>query len=76
GEQADENTTDLTRLLTYEMAREVIGEGQLFFFYKRRGDVQMISGTSADGTTSMNKSNYVVPIPQAELDQRATETDK
>lgn len=58
------------------MAREVIGEGQLFFFYKRRGEEQIISGTSADGTTSMIKTNYVVPIPQEELDERATETNK
>ncbi|WP_289874456.1 RagB/SusD family nutrient uptake outer membrane protein [Duncaniella muris] len=75
-EEADENSTDLAKLLTYEMAREVIGEGQLFFFYKRRGEEQIISGTSADGTTSMIKTNYVVPIPQEELDERATETNK
>lgn len=56
--------------LTYEFAREVIGEGQLFYFYKRRAVVNMISGTSAAGTYTMLLNNYVLPLPQSELDQR------
>lgn len=75
-DDADEMDGGFESLLTYEMAREVIGEGQLFFFYKRRGAEQMISGTSATGTTPMVKSNYIVPIPQAELDKRGTVNGK
>lgn len=73
-EGLEESVADLGRSITYEMAREVIGEGQLFYFYKRRGEENMISGTSATGSFSMVKSNYVLPIPQAELDKRGTGT--
>lgn len=61
---------DFNTVLTYEMAREVIGEGQLFYFYKRRGAEQLISGTSTTPYT-MIKSNYVWPIPKEESDKRA-----
>lgn len=62
--------TSFDNALTYEMAREVIGEGQLFYFYKRRAVENMISGTSPDGTYPMLLNNYVMPLPQSELDQR------
>lgn len=64
------DTYDLGQALTYEMAREVIGEGQLFFFYKRRNESLLISGTSADGKFNMVSSNYTWPIPQEELNKR------
>lgn len=51
------------------MAREVIGEGQLFYFYKRRNAAQLISGTSAE-PYNMVSTNYVWPIPQEELNKR------
>lgn len=60
----------LDNLITNEFAREVIGEGQLFFFYKRRGAEEMISGTLPGGVFNMVKSNYIWPIPQQELDKR------
>lgn len=67
---------DLNRALTYEMAREVIGEGQLFFFYKRRNASQMISGTSATASYNMVSTNYVWPIPKEELSKRTLVGDK
>lgn len=72
----EEADIDFNRELTYEMAREVIGEGQLFFFYKRRAESNMIAGTKASGTFPMVESNYVFPIPQTELDKRVTVNDK
>lgn len=60
----------LDNAITNEFAREVIGEGQLFFFYKRRGAEEMISGTMPGGVYNMVKSNYIWPIPQQELDKR------
>lgn len=68
------DTEDFNTALTYEMAREVIGEGQLFFFYKRRGAEQLISGTSS-APFNMLKPNYVWPIPKGELDKRVTIND-
>lgn len=64
------DNADIDKLLTYEMAREVIGEGQLFYFYKRRAMTELISGTSTDGTFNMILSNYIFPIPDAELEKR------
>lgn len=68
---------DFNKALTYEMAREVIGEGQLFFFYKRRGEEQLI-GSKGDwydnysSTIAMLKGNYVWPIPKSEADKRVS----
>lgn len=66
---------DLGQALTYEMAREVIGEGQLFFFYKRRNASQLISGTSAT-PYNMVSTNYTWPIPEEELNKRTLVGDK
>lgn len=64
--------TDFDRALTYEMAREVIGEGQLFYFYKRRNAAELISGTSITTTFEMTPSAYTLPIPDAEMEKRGT----
>ena len=61
---------DLSKALTYEFAREMLGEGQLFYFYKRRAAESLISGYSAEGEYSMVKTNYVWPTPQEELSKR------
>lgn len=61
---------DLNRAILYEFAREVIGEGQLFYFYKRHASTELISGTEADGLFSMTMANYVFPIPEEELSKR------
>ncbi len=56
--------------ITKEFAREVIGEGQLFFYYKRNAMEQMISGTSATEPFNMELSDYVVPLPTVETNKR------
>ena len=53
-----------------EFAREVIGEGQLFYFYKRHAMSKIPSGTEAGGEFSMPISKYVVPLPKTETDNR------
>lgn len=60
----------LEDIITKEFAKEMIGEGQLFFYYKRLGKAEMISGTAYDGVTEMNPANYVWPLPKAETDKR------
>ena len=57
-------------LITREFAREVVGEGQLFFYYKRLGMTSIISGTSASGSASMSVDSYVIPLPSDEEDLR------
>ena len=66
---------DFSRALTFETAREFIGEGQLFYFYKRRGATELIGGTGDTWSGyiekyNMNKSNYVWPLPQSESNKR------
>ena len=58
------------QLITDEFAREVIGEGQLFYFYKRHAMTQFASGTDAGEVYNMLLSDYVVPLPKAETDNR------
>ena len=57
-------------IITKEFAREVIGEGQLFFYYKRLGMTSLISGTSGSNAYSMAVENYEVPLPTSESDLR------
>ena len=60
---------NFSRYLTYEFAREMLGEGQLFYFYKRRQETLVISRTgSFDCNMSIN--SYVWPIPESETNKR------
>lgn len=67
-------SANFDRDLTYEFAREVLGEGQLFYFYKRRAETRIIDKYGAV-EYEMDLSNYVWPIPEAELSKR-TEISK
>lgn len=53
-------------LLTTEYTREFWGEGQLFYFFKRRNARTIQDPTYEYGTISMQPNNYVIPIPEAE----------
>ena len=63
-----------------EFAREMIGEGQLYFYYKRLGKTSVLSGSTEDYTadwygdvaayTSMLLQEYVWPLPKVEKDRR------
>lgn len=57
---SDEEVTEenKTQLITEEFAREVIGEGQLFFYYKRNAMEEFASGTDVKNTYKMLLSNY------------------
>jgi hypothetical protein len=52
-----------------EYAREFWGEGQLFFFYKRR-DLTTIPDVNGTGTVVMYDGRYVPAIPQDEYKYR------
>lgn len=49
-----------------EWYREFIGEGQMFFFYKRNFADEMFSAREPYEGVSVTKTNYVLPIPDAE----------
>lgn len=66
----------LQEYITKEFAREVIGEGQLYFYYKRHAMTVIQSGTDFgmwySGTYNMDLKNYVWPLPKVEIDKRVT----
>ena len=54
-------------LLQYEYIRELYGEGQLFFMYKRMFTRVLFSGT-ASGNPGPSDEMFVVPLPQSETE--------
>lgn len=61
---------DLQGTITAEFAREVIGEGQLFYYYKRHAMESIMSGTAINQQYKMELGNYVLPLPASETDKR------
>ena len=62
-------------ILANEYKKEMLGEGQLFFFYKRQEMVNIPDGNQATGTKNVELTKYVVPLPESETDQRISSTD-
>ena len=56
----------LSSTLTEEWRKEFIGEGQLFFYYKRKKLTSVKSAYEQYGTTSVSLKSYVFPIPDGE----------
>lgn len=57
----------LSWMLEEEWRREFYGEGQLFFYYKRKMMTSIQSAYDKYGSTSVTMKNYVLPIPDGEL---------
>lgn len=53
-----------------EFRREFIGEGQLFWFYKRQNRAEIPSGRNYSEKVNMEKSFYLFDLPQSEKDKR------
>lgn len=67
------NPANLMAEIEREYVREFWGEGQLFFFYKRRNITQIPNAnTAADQgrNRTMLPENYRIPLPRAEQDRR------
>ena len=66
--------TTLMDEITKECRREFLGEGQMFFFYKRKAMQKIPNGKwekdSESQTINMNMNNYVVPLPDSEINMR------
>ncbi|AWK07074.1 hypothetical protein HYN56_23710 [Flavobacterium crocinum] len=60
-------TANVTTEVTKEYKKEFIGEGQLFFYYKRINSVTIPNGSAASGNLTMGAAQYVVPLPDAEI---------
>ena len=53
--------------VTKEYKKEFIGEGQLFFYYKRINSATIPNGSAASGNITMSKVQYIVPMPDSEI---------
>ncbi|MXO05253.1 MULTISPECIES: RagB/SusD family nutrient uptake outer membrane protein [Flavobacterium] len=60
-------TAVLATEVTKEYRKEFIGEGQLFFYYKRINSANIPNGAAASGNLTMNATQYVVPLPDSEI---------
>jgi len=67
------NSANLMDEIEREYAREFWGEGQLFFFYKRR-NIGAIPNANTDAENGRNRvmlpENYRIPLPRIEADRR------
>jgi hypothetical protein len=63
-------TAQLKDLITREFRKEVIGEGQMFFYYKRNAMTAIPNNGALTGTKTMSLNNYVVPLPVSEVANR------
>ena len=57
-------------LITAEYRREFLGEGQMFFYYKRNGLLNIPDGGRETGMMNMEIKNYRLPLPESETSQR------
>lgn len=60
-------TANLTAEVTKEYKKEFIGEGQLFYYYKRINSATIPNGAAASGNLTMTALQYVVPMPDSEI---------
>ncbi|MFD2556782.1 RagB/SusD family nutrient uptake outer membrane protein [Sphingobacterium tabacisoli] len=65
------NPQELKNLITSEYRREFLGEGQIFFFYKRNSAQNIPNNASLVGDKNMSLVNYQVPLPDSEVSLRS-----
>ena len=63
-------TTVLETEIRKEYQKECYGEGQLFFYYKRKNQATVARGGATSGNFTMSAKTYVVPLPKSESDYR------
>ena len=62
---------ELKSLIRAEYVREFIGEGQLFFYYKRNALQHIPDGGTVSSIKNISLDSYVFPLPDSETSQRA-----
>lgn len=64
---APATTAQLKDFITREFRKEVFGEGQMFFYYKRNAMTTVPNHANLTGTKQMLLGNYIVPLPISEI---------
>lgn len=67
---APTTTTQLKDFITREFRKEMIGEGQMFFYYKRNAMTAIPNHAHLTNTKQMQLGNYIVPLPLSEISVR------
>lgn len=62
---------ELNQHIQWEYYRELIGEGQMFFYYKRKMMQNIPDGGHVSNNRNMALKDYVFPLPDSEISQRA-----
>lgn len=60
----------LSTELKKEYRKEFFGEGQLFFYYKRKNITLISNGSTGGGNVTMSPATYVLPLPLSETQYR------
>ena len=76
---------EIQKYIYREFMREEIGEGQMFYYYKRKAMKEMMSGSEfgqegsywtpeapLEGVFKVQLSQYVWPMPEVEANKRIT----
>ncbi|WP_164975304.1 RagB/SusD family nutrient uptake outer membrane protein [Lutibacter sp. HS1-25] len=66
----DPANIDIDTELLNAYKREFYGEGQLFYFYKRKNMSAIENGSVETGDVPMSEATYVLPLPESETDYR------
>lgn len=61
---------NLRQYLTMEYRKEMLGEGQLFFYFKRCEMTRLPLAEAGSGDEDVSLNNYVVPLPDSETSMR------
>ncbi|POY38598.1 hypothetical protein C3K47_04170 [Solitalea longa] len=65
-----ETSVSLTTELQKEYQKEFFGEGQLFYYYKRKNMTAIPAGNQISGNQTMGAATYVLPLPLSEIQYR------
>jgi hypothetical protein len=68
------NTDELKAAITSEYRKEMFGEGQLFYYFKRNAFQSIPNNAALTGNKTMVLNNYVVPLPDSETSLRSRST--
>ena len=67
--EEDLSTYDLQEQIRKEYMKEFVGEGQLFYYYKRRAETSIWGRAGSAITISLPESSYVPPMPKTETER-------
>lgn len=68
---APQDPIQLKNFITSEFRKEVLGEGQMFFYYKRHAATSIPNHAALVGEKGMQLAKYQVPLPESEISMRA-----